>query len=74
MYNGWKNYETWNVALWLITDELLHILAKSCKDYPDLVLRLKDMFTEQTPDGVFWADACLDMESINVVFEGVTHA
>lgn len=20
-YNGWKNYETWNVALWLDNDQ-----------------------------------------------------
>ena len=30
-YNGWKNYETWNVALWLGNDESLYELARECK-------------------------------------------
>lgn len=27
-YNGWKNYETWNVALWLRNDEGLYNQAR----------------------------------------------
>ena len=26
-YNGWSNYETWNVALWIDSDERLNRLA-----------------------------------------------
>lgn len=27
-YNGWKNWQTWNVALWFGNDEGLYIAAK----------------------------------------------
>ena len=32
-YNGWENYETWNVALWINNDEGLYDLAQECGDY-----------------------------------------
>ena len=28
-YNWWKNYETWNVALWIANDESLYNIARS---------------------------------------------
>lgn len=27
-YNGWKNYETWNVALWLGNDEGSYLMVR----------------------------------------------
>lgn len=27
-YNGWKNYQTWNVALWFGNDEGLYLSVK----------------------------------------------
>lgn len=30
-YNGWLNYKTWNVALWIMNDKGLYELAKACK-------------------------------------------
>ena len=32
-YNGWENYKTWNVALWINNDEGLYNLAQECGDY-----------------------------------------
>jgi len=63
--NGWKNYETWNVALWMSNDESYSNVAMASKDYPEFVLKLKAQGIEQTPDGVFFAMKGLDVEELN---------
>ena len=32
-YNGWNDWTTWNVALWIRNDECYYNIAKDCKDY-----------------------------------------
>lgn len=64
-YNGWKNYETWNVALWLNNDEGLHALVKEHNDYTHLVNTLNEMNIDKTPDGVFYNDDTIDFRAIN---------
>jgi hypothetical protein len=54
-YNGWKNYETWNVALWLDNDqgtqEEMTDLAYRHRDEPsDLAKAIKDFVDEIQPD------------------------
>ena len=34
-YNGWTNYETWNVALWMDNDEESYQIARSSKNYEE---------------------------------------
>ena len=34
-YNGWTNYETWNVALWMDNDEESYKIARSSKNYEE---------------------------------------
>ena len=74
-YNGWKNYETWNVALWIQNDEFLYGMARDCRrnfnPYVDFVDCLYELGTisRETPDGVRWTDRNVDVEEINEMIE-----
>lgn len=68
-YHGHKNYQTWNVLLWINNDENLYWIAKGCESYDDFVRAMKDMedgaLSYETPDNVSWADPTIDRETIN---------
>jgi ketopantoate reductase len=53
-HNGWTNYETWNVALWIDNEEGSHRercdMARRARSASDLADRLKDWVTEMAPD------------------------
>lgn len=75
-YNGWANYETWNVSLWIGNDEGLYEMARRCKHsrnpYKAFVEQLKEIGGEialQTPDGVAWNDSGLDLDELNTMVE-----
>lgn len=59
-YNGWKNYETWNVALWINNDEGLYNLASECASYDNLAEQLREYSITETPDRVSYNDSGLD--------------
>ena len=68
-YNGFKNYQTWNVVLWINNDEHLYRIARSEVKYDDFVQTLRECgrgaIAYETPDNVAWADPTIDRESIN---------
>ncbi len=66
-YNGWTNYETWNVALWLGNDEGLYNLARGWArhGYKSLSHQLVEAWGQFTPDGVDWQDNDLDIDELN---------
>ena len=60
-YNGHKNYNYWNVSLWIHNDERYYKLAQSCVKMGNktqaaelfvFALKMQDM--PMTPDGVKW--------------------
>ena len=63
-YNGWKNYETWNVALWIGNDEGMYSLAKECGSYAGFAEEMRELGSTETPDKVAYGDSGLDLDAL----------
>ncbi len=61
-YNGWKNYETWNVSLYIQNDETFYKIARGCDTYTQWV---RSTWDSHTPDGVSYFDGKLDVAALN---------
>ena len=70
-YNGWKNYETWNVSLWIQNDQVFYSDAKDCETYSDFVSCVESYGSTITPDEVSWNDPALDIEALDEVIESI---
>jgi len=69
-YNGWANYETWNVALWLQNDEGLYDLARDYSSYSALMFTLHEEFgLKETPDGVKFNDPKINRIEMNQMLQ-----
>ena len=69
-YNGWKNYETWNVALWI--SNRLYATAIQCDDYRiDMANHLIAYNITETPDGIAYDDETLDYEALDEMVEAI---
>ena len=60
-YNGWYDWTTWNVALWINNDECYYNIAKECKNYADFLYEMQYMIGSfATPEGADWGEANID--------------
>ena len=67
-YNGWNDWTTWNVALWIRNDQTYYNIATECKDYMDFLYEMQAMIGSfATPDGADWGEA--NIEEMNEVIE-----
>jgi hypothetical protein len=71
-YEGWKNYDTWNVSLWINNTEPLYLAAVAfmkCnpdKDNPYIGFILSMYMTNMvTPDAVEYMSDKLDYPELN---------
>ena len=76
-YEGWKNYETWNCALWINNDYPLYISARlfmkdyrGAKPYRDWV-RVAGLESQQTKDGCKWISDKLSYSELNDMMQAL---
>ena len=74
-YNGYKNFETWNVGLWIGNDYPVYRASQGYKTYPQPFLSLRmDLMKgmlkcTHTGDGVSLWDSRLDVQAIDEVIK-----
>ena len=71
--NGWTNYATWNVALWIENDEGLYHVARGFRrvlaPYKAFVADLRELGVLETPDHVAYNDRSLDTDALDEMIQ-----
>ena len=78
-YNGWTNYETWNVALYINNDYSIYKKAydwvldqKHCDlkvSYNAFIPVLEKYFSKITPDGVSWMEPLINSAELDEMLD-----
>ena len=76
-YNGWQNYETWNVNLWIQNNESIYFTVRdgladlrADREWEDVSIDavkqvVRDAFSsDETPDGVSLMSSAIDWNEI----------
>ena len=70
-YNGWTDWTTWNVALWINNEESIYNIAKDCNDYLDFLWEMQAMCGfYSTPDGADYGEA--NIEEMNELIKEIS--
>ena len=64
-FNGYANWETWNVALWIQNDYSTYKIARQYDSYDRLIPRLEMHWGQMTPDGARWMDPTIDTAALD---------
>ena len=64
-FQGWANWATWNVALWLGNNEALYKVARQFTHYDSLIPYLESGFGQMTPGGARWMDPTIDTAALD---------
>jgi hypothetical protein len=72
-YNGWANYETWNVSLWIQNNQFLYNTAVACVEYKNddetayekFIRNMHNVDNFTTADSVAWDDESINQDEIN---------
>ncbi len=67
--NGWKNYETWNVAMTIGNYEHLYQIAKRSSSYSSFVNKISAHGLRSTPDGVSYMSKKVDRKAITAMIK-----
>ena len=78
-YNGWTNYETWNVALWICNDQKIYNFVSWCVEqdhrynntvsYDNLIASIEANFGQMTGDGVRWMDGRINSKELDEMLD-----
>ena len=68
-YNGFQDYATWNIALWLNNDERLYNAAQTVNCYAEFLQQFTE-YGDETPDGVMFADPSINVAEVNAAVWG----
>ena len=64
-YNGYSNYATWNVVLWIKNDQGLYNIANDCASYSEFIETMREFGSIETPDHVAWNDTGIDRYEVD---------